>query len=259
MTRRAGLSDELLPELLAFCTGAPRLGRLASGSKDGLTCAGANRVYCSECLAKTLFHTRPCLKVYRDKLQNVFKRLRGKGALNEQDVNDALREVRLALLEADVNFKVVKDFIGADPRARGRRECWRAESGPAGRQDRRRGADGAARRRAVAADLRAPRRRRSSCSAACRARAKRPTRASSPRCCASRAATRCWWPRDIYRPAAIKQLQVVGEQVKTPVFTLGDKTDPAQIAAAGRGRGRATAATMSSFSTRRDACRSTKR
>jgi signal recognition particle subunit SRP54 len=46
-----------------------------------------------------------------DKLQNVFKRLRGKGSLTEADVGEALREVRLALLEADVNFRVVKDFI----------------------------------------------------------------------------------------------------------------------------------------------------
>jgi signal recognition particle subunit SRP54 len=46
-----------------------------------------------------------------DRLQGVFKRLRGKGKLTEKDVDEALREVRLALLEADVNFKVVKDFI----------------------------------------------------------------------------------------------------------------------------------------------------
>ena len=48
-----------------------------------------------------------------DKLQNVFKNLRGKGRLSESDVKAALREVKLALLEADVNFKVVKDFIKA--------------------------------------------------------------------------------------------------------------------------------------------------
>src|SRR5213082_3512970 len=47
-----------------------------------------------------------------DKLQNVFSRLRGKGKLTEQDVNEALREIRLALLEADVNFKVVKELLG---------------------------------------------------------------------------------------------------------------------------------------------------
>jgi len=45
------------------------------------------------------------------KLQDVFKQLRGKGKLNEKDVKTALREVKLALLEADVNFKIVKDFI----------------------------------------------------------------------------------------------------------------------------------------------------
>ncbi len=46
------------------------------------------------------------------KLEAVFKKLRGRGVLKEDDVKEALREVRLALLEADVNFKVVKDFIG---------------------------------------------------------------------------------------------------------------------------------------------------
>ncbi|MDD5922059.1 MAG: signal recognition particle protein [Eubacteriales bacterium] len=46
-----------------------------------------------------------------DKLQNVFSGLRGKGVLTEKDIDQALREVKLALLEADVNFKVVKEFI----------------------------------------------------------------------------------------------------------------------------------------------------
>ena len=46
-----------------------------------------------------------------DKLQDVFKDLRGHGRISEANVNDALREVRLALLEADVHFKVAKDFI----------------------------------------------------------------------------------------------------------------------------------------------------
>jgi signal recognition particle subunit SRP54 len=46
-----------------------------------------------------------------DKLDSVFKKLRGQGVMTEDNVKDALREVRLALLEADVNFKVVKDFI----------------------------------------------------------------------------------------------------------------------------------------------------
>ena len=45
-----------------------------------------------------------------DKLQNTLSKLRGKGKLTEKDIDLAMREVRLALLEADVNFKVVKDF-----------------------------------------------------------------------------------------------------------------------------------------------------
>ena len=46
-----------------------------------------------------------------EKLESVFKKLRGQGLMTEENIKDALREVRLALLEADVNFKVVKDFI----------------------------------------------------------------------------------------------------------------------------------------------------
>ena len=46
-----------------------------------------------------------------EKLQNVFKSLRSKGLLKEEDVKTALKEVKMALLEADVNFKVVKQFI----------------------------------------------------------------------------------------------------------------------------------------------------
>ena len=45
------------------------------------------------------------------KLESIFKKLKGKGLLKEEDIDSALKEIRLALLEADVNFKVVKDFI----------------------------------------------------------------------------------------------------------------------------------------------------
>lgn len=55
-----------------------------------------------------------------DKLNGVFKKLRGKGKLNEKDIAEAMREVRMALLEADVNYKVAKDFIaGVTERACG--------------------------------------------------------------------------------------------------------------------------------------------
>ena len=45
------------------------------------------------------------------KLQDTLKRLRGSGKLSEADIKEAMREVRMALLEADVNFKVAKDFV----------------------------------------------------------------------------------------------------------------------------------------------------
>ncbi len=48
-----------------------------------------------------------------DKLNIAFKKLRGKGVISEADINDAMKEVRFALLEADVNYKVVKDFVAA--------------------------------------------------------------------------------------------------------------------------------------------------
>ena len=57
-----------------------------------------------------------------DKLANVFKKLKGHGKLTEPNINDALREVRLALLEADVNYKVAKSFVdGIRQRALGQR------------------------------------------------------------------------------------------------------------------------------------------
>ena len=46
-----------------------------------------------------------------DRLEGVFKRLRGQGRITERNIEEALREVRLALLEADVNIRVVRDFI----------------------------------------------------------------------------------------------------------------------------------------------------
>ena len=63
-----------------------------------------------------------------EKLQNVFKNLRSKGRLTEDDVKEALKEIKRALLAADVNFKVVKDFIKSvqersEPGADGDQDC----------------------------------------------------------------------------------------------------------------------------------------
>ena len=77
-----------------------------------------------------------------EKLQGTLAGVRQRGALTEDDINKAMREIRLALLEADVNFKVVKQFtlVGQGARARDRGH-QAAQPGPAGDQDRQRGAD----------------------------------------------------------------------------------------------------------------------
>ena len=70
-----------------------------------------------------------------EKLQNVFKNLRSKGRLTEADVKTALKEVKMALLEADVSFKVVKQFIkSVQERAVGQSNEW-SEPGSDGYQD----------------------------------------------------------------------------------------------------------------------------
>jgi len=51
-----------------------------------------------------------------ERLQGIFSGLRSKGRLTEEDINAAMREIRLALLEADVNFNVVKAFVASPPR-----------------------------------------------------------------------------------------------------------------------------------------------
>ena len=82
-----------------------------------------------------------------DRFDGIFKRLRGKGRLSEQDVDEVLREIRLALLEADVNVRVVRSL---QARIRERAiglELPRRSTRPAGHQDRQRGADPDPRRR----------------------------------------------------------------------------------------------------------------
>lgn len=167
-----------------------------------------------------------------DKLQGVFSKLRGKGRLSEADVNDAMREVRLALLEADVNFKIVKDFtdrvkeraIGVDV----------LESLNAAQQVVKVVND-------ELVELLGGEQSQINLS---------PTPPTVLMLCGLQGAgktTLCgklamWYKKqgrnpllvacDIYRPAAVKQLHVLGEQVKVPVFSLPpeEKKSPPSIA-----------------------------
>ena len=168
-----------------------------------------------------------------EKLQGVFKNLRSKGRLTEDDVKAAMREVKRALLEADVNFKVVKTFIkSVQERAVGQdvlsglnpgqmvikivKEEMEALMGSTMTEIQLRpgneitiilmaGLQGAGKTTTCA-----------KLAGQYKKKGKRPLLVAC----------------DVYRPAAIKQLQVNGEKVGVPVFTMGDKQNPVDIAKA---------------------------
>lgn len=167
-----------------------------------------------------------------EKLQNVFQKLRGKGTLTEQDVNNALREVRLVLLEADVNYKVVKDFIArVKERAIGHDVL---ESLTPGQQVVKivneelitllGGSD--------AQIKMAPKPPTVIMLCGLQGSGKTTTSAKLANLLKHQGRRPLLVAADVYRPAAIKQLQVLGEQIKVPVFSLGDKADPVDIAKA---------------------------
>ncbi len=164
-----------------------------------------------------------------EKLQNVFNRLRGKGVLSEQDVNEALREVRLALLEADVNFRVVKDFMGKVKERAVGQEILQSLSpvqhvikivneelvALLGGSDV--GLTFAQKPPTVIMLV------------GLQGSGKTTTAAKLANLMRKQGRKPLLVAADVYRPAAIKQLQVLGEQLGIPVFALGDKQDPVHI------------------------------
>src|SRR5262245_45554541 len=73
--------------------------------------ARLERGRCRRLTALPVIHASGMFDALRGKLQRVFKALRGLGKMSEENISDALRDVRMALLDADVNFKVARDFI----------------------------------------------------------------------------------------------------------------------------------------------------
>ena len=147
-----------------------------------------------------------------DRLQGVFRSLRGEARLTEQTVEAALREIRMALLEADVNFKVVKAFID---RVRDRAVDQEVLQEPDARRSRS-SASSATRCWRCSATRRAGCRRRrrgrgSSCCSACRGRARRRPPGKLGRWLAKQGRHPLLVSTDVRRPAAIEQLSVVGE------------------------------------------------
>jgi len=167
-----------------------------------------------------------------EKLQNALGKLRGKGKINEKDLDLALREVRLALLEADVNFKVVKDFIKKiKERALGSEVL---ESLTPGQQVIKIVNDELTK---LMGDKEVKLNFASSpptviLMAGLQGAGKTTTSAKLANLLKKQNKRPLLVACDIYRPAAIKQLQVVGEQVGVPVFSMGTNHNPVDIAKA---------------------------
>lgn len=168
-----------------------------------------------------------------DKLSNIFKNLRGKGRLSEKDIEAALKEVKMALLEADVNFRVVKQFVSSvQERARGSEvmnglnpaqtvikivdeeltSLMGAETTEIRFQP----------GKAITVLMMVGLQGSGKTTSAAKIAGKIKTRGKTPLLAAL----------DIYRPGAIKQLQVNGELQKVEVFSMGENNRPADIARA---------------------------
>lgn len=165
------------------------------------------------------------------KMNNIFKKLKGKGKLSESDVKQAMREVKLALLEADVNFKVVKDLIQKiTERAIGQEVM---ESLTPGQQVIKIVHD-------ELISLMGAKESKLNYSSdgitiimlvGLQGSGKTTTAGKLGRLLSKNGKRPLLTAADIYRPAAIKQLQVVGEKLELPVFTMGQQ-DPVDIARA---------------------------
>ncbi|MBI2842603.1 MAG: signal recognition particle protein [Armatimonadetes bacterium] len=160
-----------------------------------------------------------------EKLQNAFKRLTGKGALTEKDVEEALREVRLVLLEADVNFRVVKDFVARVRERAVGQEVLRSLS--PGQQvikivhEELVGLLGGEQSKLAVS----PKPPTVIMLAGLHGSGKTTTAAKLAFSLKKQGKNPLLVAADVYRPAAIKQLQTLGEQLGVKVFAMGDKQD----------------------------------
>lgn len=165
-----------------------------------------------------------------DKLQSVFKQLRSKGKLTEKDVKDAMREVKIALLEADVNYKIVKQFVNrVNERAVGSEVL---ESLTPGQQvikivnEELIELMGSAQSKLTFAN-RPP---TIYMMVGLQGAGKTTTSGKLAGLLRKQGKNPLLVACDVYRPAAIKQLQVVGKNYDIPVFEMGDKLSPVEIA-----------------------------
>ena len=169
-----------------------------------------------------------------EKLQNIFKNLRSKGKLTEADVKAALKEVRMALLEADVSFKVVKQFIRSiEERAVGS-EVLESLT-PAQQVIKIVNEELVSLMGGEAVELRfEPGRLNVLMLMGLQGAGKTTTAAKLAAKLKSRGMRPLLAACDIYRPAAIEQLRINAQKVDVPMFTLGDKVKSADIVRAAR-------------------------
>jgi signal recognition particle subunit SRP54 len=165
-----------------------------------------------------------------NKLQDTFKKLRGKGKLTEKDIKEATREIKIALLEADVNFKVVKDFIKKiNERAVGVEVLQSLTPGQQvikivndeltslmGKENTKLEFSKKGITPIMLVGLQGA--------------GKTTTGGKLANLLKEKGKKVLLVACDVYRPAAIKQLQVLGQQISVDVFSLGDKESPVQIA-----------------------------
>ena len=168
-----------------------------------------------------------------EKLQGVFKNLRSKGRLTEDDVKAAMREVKRALLEADVNFKVVKTFIkSVQERAVGQDVLNGLNPGLMGIKIVKEEMEALMGSTMTEIQLRPGNEITIILMAGLQGAGKTTTCAKLAGQYKKKGKRPLLVACDVYRPAAIKQLQVNGEKVGVPVFTMGDKQNPVDIAKA---------------------------
>ncbi|WP_288760912.1 signal recognition particle protein [uncultured Lacticaseibacillus sp.] len=165
-----------------------------------------------------------------ERLQNAFSKLRRKGKVSESDVRDAMREIRLALLEADVNFKVVKDFV-KEVREKAIGSEVLDSLTPAQQIVKIVNDELVKTMGAEAVPLnKAPHIPTVIMMAGLQGAGKTTTVGKLAKYLQENEHARpLLIAADVYRPAAIKQLQVVGESVGAPVFEMGTDTDPREI------------------------------
>ncbi|WP_455258160.1 signal recognition particle protein [Peptoniphilus asaccharolyticus] len=166
-----------------------------------------------------------------EKLQNTLSKLTGKGRLTEKDIDAAMREVKLALLEADVNFKVVKDFIKkVKERSLGQDVLESLTPG----QQVIKIVNEELKNMMGTGEAKIDLSKKPTVIMMCglQGAGKTTTSAKLARLIKKSGNRPLLVACDVYRPAAIKQLQVVGESVDVPVYTMGDKISPVDIAKA---------------------------